>query len=270
VQFLVDERSVDVSPLWRCGWTSQDDATRTRHEAVAGVLQPTVSFKGQATLPAIDNDLFDIHSSNTLIDSTSSVCGIDPRELTQIKLLGRGGYGRVDLYKWRGTPVAVKELQISTVNEYGCSTKRDTAAAADAAKAAFKQEIKLMAELHHPHVVQFLGATSEDSEDGDRSRLVLEYMDDGNLADRFRKGAKPSLSRRLLWAIQVARGMAYLHGRTPHPLIHRDLKPENVMLKNGCAKVADFGICKTLPALGQHHHPMEAYDLTAILEHCDI
>ena len=62
-------------------------------------------------------------------------------------------------------------------------------------------------------------------------------------------------------ALHTARGMAYLHGRKPHPVIHRDLKPANIMIcghiqdggttkdlifKHGVVKVTDFGLSRSL------------------------
>ena len=45
-------------------------------------------------------------------------------------------------------------------------------------------------------------------------------------------------------AVDVARGLAYLHGRDP-PMVHRDIKPGNVMLvASFTAKLADFGESK--------------------------
>jgi serine/threonine protein kinase len=48
-------------------------------------------------------------------------------------------------------------------------------------------------------------------------------------------------------ALDVARGMSYLHGRKPLPVIHRDLKPGNLMLTRAMRlKIGDFGLSKTL------------------------
>ena len=45
------------------------------------------------------------------------------------------------------------------------------------------------------------------------------------------------------WALQTARGVAYLHAMQPTPLIHRDLKPPNLLLISGgtVLKICDFG-----------------------------
>ena len=56
------------------------------------------------------------------------------------------------------------------------------------------------------------------------------------------------------WFLDVAEGMAYLHGRDPL-IIHRDLKPENILLTSGVyrearAKLADFGLAKLVVVKG--------------------
>jgi serine/threonine protein kinase len=108
--------------------------------------------------------------------------------------------------------------------------------------------------MRHPNVVQFLGILlSEPSESnrGESNRgktrcgIVTEFMTRGCLFDLLNnKTQLLPLSLRFQLAIDVARGMAYLHTSTP-PIVHRDLKSLNVLCgRNFRAKVADFGLSR--------------------------
>jgi serine/threonine protein kinase len=72
--------------------------------------------------------------------------------------------------------------------------------------------------------------------------LVLEYCSGGSL-ESFIPSHELDLVDRLAWAIDIAKGIEYLH---QNKVIHRDIKPENIMLSRGRAKIGDLGISKYL------------------------
>ncbi|KAK9277546.1 hypothetical protein L1049_007091 [Liquidambar formosana] len=151
-------------------------------------------------------------------------------------ILGRGGSGTV--YKGElhdGTKIAVKRMESGVVSEKGLTD--------------FKSEIAVVTKVRHRHLVGILGYCL----DGNERLLVYQYMNQGTLS-RFlfnwrEEGLKPlEWTKRLTIALDVARGVEYLHSLAHHRFIHRDLKPSNILLGDDIrAKVADFGLARLVP-----------------------
>lgn len=150
--------------------------------------------------------------------------------------LGRGGFGVV--YKGQlddGTIIAVKRMEAAVVSNKGL--------------AEFQSEIAVLSKVRHRHLVALLGYCIE----GNERLLVYEYMPKGALSrhifDWATNGLEPiSWKRRLSIALDVARGMEYLHSLAHRSFIHRDLKPSNILLGDDFrAKVSDFGLVKLAP-----------------------
>ncbi|CAI5488136.1 unnamed protein product, partial [Closterium sp. Naga37s-1] len=144
--------------------------------------------------------------------------------------IGEGGFGTVYLGTLHHTAVAVKVLK-----------SRDH----QKAKTEFRQEVAVLSQIQHPHVVMLLACCSS------HFCLVYEYMAGGSLDERLRctKGTAPLLwHSRLRIAAEVASALLVLHNR-PVPIVHRDLKPANILLdKNLVAKLADVGLARLMPA----------------------
>nr|XP_048328298.1 integrin-linked protein kinase 1 isoform X5 [Ziziphus jujuba var. spinosa] len=138
--------------------------------------------------------------------------------------------GTFRIASWRGIQVAVKTLEEELFTDE------------DKVK-AFTDELALLQKIRHPNVVQFLGAVTQSSP----MMIVTEYLPKGDLyAYLKRKGAlKPATA--VKFALDIARGMNYLHEHKPEAIIHRDLEPSNILRDDsGHLKVADFGVSKLL------------------------
>lgn len=151
-------------------------------------------------------------------------------------ILGRGGFGIV--YKGElhdGTKIAVKRMESGIMTEKGLDE--------------FKSEIAVLTKVRHRHLVALLGYCL----DGHERILVYEYMPQGALSRYLfnwkQEGLKPlEWMKRLTIALDVARGVEYLHGLAQQSFIHRDLKPSNVLLGDDMrAKVSDFGLVRLVP-----------------------
>ncbi|KAH7431876.1 hypothetical protein KP509_08G070900 [Ceratopteris richardii] len=156
-------------------------------------------------------------------------------------VLGEGGFGVV--YKGElddGTKIAVKRMLASMVTSKGLEE--------------FQAEITVLTKVRHRHLVSLLGYCIE----GNERLLVYEYMSLGNLSSHlfdWKNLKVPPLTweRRLKIALDVARGIEYLHGLAHKSFIHRDLKSSNILLGDGYrAKVSDFGLVKLVPEGGKY------------------
>ncbi|GLJ55631.1 hypothetical protein SUGI_1194780 [Cryptomeria japonica] len=150
--------------------------------------------------------------------------------------LGRGGFGVV--YKGQlddGTRIAVKRMEAASISSKGLNE--------------FQSEIAVLSKVRHRHLVSLLGYCIE----GNERLLVYEYMPQGALNRHLFDWAKNNLEpiswkKRLSIALDVARGMEYLHSLAHRSFIHRDLKPSNILLGDDFrAKVSDFGLVKLAP-----------------------
>ncbi|XP_075512543.1 receptor protein kinase TMK1-like [Primulina tabacum] len=150
--------------------------------------------------------------------------------------LGRGGFGAV--YKGEledGTKLAVKRMEAMAVSNKAVNE--------------FQVEIAVLSNVRHRHLVSLLGYSSE----GNERVLVYEYMSQGALSRHLFRWRSLNLqplswARRLSIALDVARGVEYLHSLAHQSFIHRDLKSANILLDDDFrAKVSDFGLVKLAP-----------------------
>lgn len=151
-------------------------------------------------------------------------------------IVGKGGFGVV--YRGRlqdGTDIAVKRMMSVVVDDKGMDE--------------FKAEIAVLTKVRHRHLVALLGYCAED----DERLLVYEYMPQGTLGQHLFEYKEYNWEpltwkQRLIIALDVARGVEYLHTLALKCFIHRDLKPSNILLGDDMrAKVSDFGLVRPAP-----------------------
>jgi serine/threonine-protein kinase len=142
--------------------------------------------------------------------------------------LGRGGMATVFLAQdaKHGRPVALKVLH------------QDLAASLGPER--FRREITLAAKLQHPHILTVL-----DSGETPAGLLwfTMPYVEGESLRDRLNREHQLPVPEALRLAREAALALDYAHR---HGVIHRDVKPENILLIDGQAMVADFGIARAL------------------------
>jgi eukaryotic-like serine/threonine-protein kinase len=107
----------------------------------------------------------------------------------------------------------------------------------------FLREIKLAASLTHPHILPVY----DSGRAGDLLFYVMPNMEGRSLRERLQRERQLPLSEALAVTREVASALDYAHR---HQVVHRDIKPENILLHEGSAMVADFGIGKAMSANG--------------------
>ena len=155
-----------------------------------------------------------------------------PRDEIQIteKCLGRGGWGSVNEGTYCGCTVAVKQIHELILSPHNINL--------------FEREMNIASKCRHPHLLQFIGATSDEG----NPLFVTELME---------KSLRTLLDQRQLSEIEiavisldVALALNYLHKKKPEPIIHRDISSANVLLwrqgEQWRGKVSDYGTANVI------------------------
>ena len=107
----------------------------------------------------------------------------------------------------------------------------------------FVREIRIAAQLTHPHVLPLF----DSGEAAGFLYYVMPYIEGESLRDRLTREGRLPVADVIRLTDQFASALTYAHG---HGIIHRDIKPENILLAGDQAIVADFGIAHAVEAAG--------------------
>jgi len=145
--------------------------------------------------------------------------------------LGRGGMATVYLAHDvnHDRPVALKvvlpELAASIGNE------------------RFQREIKLAARLQHPHIL----SVYDSGEAAGQLWFTMPFVEGETLRDRLVRETQLPIEEAVRIVREASLALDYAHR---HGVVHRDIKPENILLSDGQALVADFGIARAVGGEG--------------------
>ena len=140
-------------------------------------------------------------------------------------VLGKGAWGSVRQGTFRGCQVAVKEIHELILSPHN--------------RRLFEREMSIASCCRHPNLLQFIGATNDDG----RPLFVTELLETSlrHLLNERALNHEEIVSL----ALDVAKGLNYLHLNRPLPIIHRDISSANVLLwrRDECwrAKLSDYG-----------------------------
>ncbi|ETV90944.1 TKL protein kinase [Aphanomyces invadans] len=201
--------------------------------------RPSTRFSTESNTSVVWLDLKSTDGSNTGTSVGTDFVGtkldmgdlnlwrLDETKLVHMEVLATGAHGVVSLAKYKNQRVAVKKQLVAERTAENVQL--------------FIDEVKLMARLDSPFIVQFIGVSWLRPRE---IELVVEYMDFGDLRQHLETTTIESFdwNDKLQIATDVVDGLLYLHSMG---IIHRDLKARNVLLNHKLrAKLTDFGIAR--------------------------
>ena len=141
------------------------------------------------------------------------------------EIIGGGAYGEVRIAIFRGIRVAAKRLHQLIASDYN--------------RGVFTREMEISSRIHHPNIVQFVGATRVNNP------ILLYELMATSLHSKL-QGQPLTHPQIIDVCLDIASALCYLHMWKPDPIIHRDVSSPNVLmepLSNGRwrSKLSDFG-----------------------------
>ncbi|KAH6939139.1 hypothetical protein HPB50_016111 [Hyalomma asiaticum] len=227
-----------------------DDSTKVESSANMATVAPSQAESSslalstlQQTLPTSEEFAEDERSNNdsaswqdgdtdimTECASSEFSCPpfleVDFSDLQFYERCGGGAFGSVYRAKWKSQnlQVAVKKLLV------------------------LEKEAQVLSVLSHKNIITFYGAATK----APNFCIITEYAEHGSLYAFLAMQENDSMlsfGQILLWGIQIAAGMHYLHEEAPIKVIHRDLKSKNVVIcSDYTCKICDFGASRFLGA----------------------
>jgi mitogen-activated protein kinase kinase kinase 9 len=214
-------QDLEDSPLWtaKYDYTAQgEDELNLNRGQIVYVLSKDRAISGDdGWWIGKIGDQVGIFPSNFVSNDDPTVINVQPMEidihdLSIKEVIGFGGFGKVHRAFWLGEEVAVKAARPNPDED------------AEMAKQNVLQEARLFWSLNHDNIVTLKGVCLKPP----KLCLVMEYARGGSL-NKILGSKKIPPDVLVDWAIQIARGMSYLHSEAPISVIHRDLKSSNGM-----------------------------------------
>jgi eukaryotic-like serine/threonine-protein kinase len=213
--------------------SSQRETILTKHCGADAYLRLEIEKLLAATEKASDFmevSALDSASQAFDLETTESLIGKRFGNYRLLKLIGRGGMGKVFLAS-RNDDEFRKIVAVKLVNPFWSD---------DEMAQRFRRERQILAKLEHPNIARLVdGGTTQDKV----SFLVMEYVE-GLPITEYCKDKCKTTNQRLKIFLKVCEAVKFAHQNL---IIHRDLKPNNILVTaDGTVKLLDFGVAKLL------------------------
>jgi serine/threonine-protein kinase len=239
------EKSPAERPAIVAAACGTDTALRSEVEALLAVAEreqsslgvPT-AWRAEAVRVVADQSTPAAEGGRHTLDPARLAAALEGRYVVE-RELGRGGMATVFLARdlRHRRPVALKVLHSDVGALLGPSR--------------FRREIETAANLRHPHILPLFDSGEADG----LLYYTMPYVLGESLRDRLQRAGGPlPLAEARSIVRDVADALAHAHR---HGVVHRDIKPENILLADGHAVVADFGIAR---AVRRAHATQESHD----------
>ena len=184
------------------------------------------SFPISQSLALMSLQVQELRSNLSRLSTEPWVISREELTLTE-ELLGSGGYGEVRVALFQGLRVAAKCLHSIIASDYNLRL--------------FSREMSIAAQVRHPNLLLFIGATSTQGQ----SPIILTELMPTSLHAQLQRAQLPQQQIKAI-AIDVSCGLRYLHEKKPDPIVHRDVSSPNVLMQpfgagSWRAKVSDYG-----------------------------
>jgi RAC serine/threonine-protein kinase len=152
---------------------------------------------------------------------------IGVNDFAVIKVLGRGGFGKV---------LQVKKKDSGRIYAMKAIRKEHVLARNEIEHTLAEKDV--MSKINHPFIVSLKYSFQTE----DRLYLVMDFMNGGELFFHLQRDEKFPEKRAQFYAAEICLALEYIHSLN---IIYRDLKPENILLDAyGHVCMTDFGLCK--------------------------
>ena len=174
-------------------------------------------------------NLHPIHAKTGFLRATIPTIELSNYERVPLNgndVLGNGAFGKV-----------VRVRNIATGVLYAMKIIGKSNAVKHHVLTAIQAEIEVQSKLFHENIIGYVGW----AEDMENIYSVMELAE-GSLYRYLIKDIRTEEQIRDVFQ-QICRGLYFIH---LNGYIHRDIKPENILMREGCAKISDFGCCTTV------------------------